>query len=345
LSYEDAGVSLELARSLKARLFGKVRKSFSDRRWLGGPGGFAGLFRARFPGYRKPVLVASTDGVGTKLFLAALLGRYRSVGEDLFHHCVNDIAVVGAKPLFFLDYLALPRLEPKAFEGILTGILRACRRWGCLLLGGETAQLPDVFQEGHFELVGTIVGVVEESQRVDGSKIRPGDVLLGLPSSGLHTNGYTLVRKILERTGTPLDQTLPGSRRPLGDALLAVHRCYLREAEILRRFSVRGMAHVTGGGILENLARVLPEGTGAEVWLGSWPVPSIFSWLVRQGNLSQEEAYSVFNMGIGLVAVLPEREVEKCQGSLPKSYRIGRIVRSRQRKVYLVPQSKRQNKT
>ncbi|CAF0704504.1 phosphoribosylformylglycinamidine cyclo-ligase [Candidatus Methylacidithermus pantelleriae] len=335
--YEEAGVSLGLARQLKSQLFVRSRRQPKDPRCLGELGGFAGLFRARFPGYRKPVLVASTDGVGTKLALATALQKYRGVGQDLVHHCINDIAVVGAKPLFFLDYLGVARLEPRMFQELLGGILTACRRWNCTLLGGETAQLSDTFQPGHFELVGTIVGVVEESQRIDGSKIQPGNILVGLPSHGLHTNGYTLVRKILEKTGFPLTEKPPGFRRPLGEILLAVHRCYLPEIQILRRFQVRGLAHITGGGLPENLLRILPEGMGIELWLQSWPVPRIFSWLLQQGNLSWNEAYTVFNMGIGLVAVLPENQWERCRQTLGRVFLIGRVIRSRRRVVHLVP--------
>ncbi|CAB4243509.1 Phosphoribosylformylglycinamidine cyclo-ligase [Methylacidimicrobium sp. AP8] len=303
--YSEAGVDLDLAASVKARLRGLVR---STRRpeVIGAIGGFGGLFRPDFHAFREPILVASIDGVGTKLKIAALARRHQGVGEDVVHHCVNDIATTGAEPLFFLDYVGTSRLDPTSFHDILRGMARACRRTGCALLGGETAQLPGMYRDGEYDLVGAIVGVVDRSALLPRAGMRAGDLLVGLRSSGLHTNGYSLARKILfEEQNLTLDSRIPGCPLSLGDELLRVHRSYLPELRRLRRLElpVKGIAHITGGGLPENLPRILPKRLDAQIKIGSWRIPPLFRFLTKVGKLSQEESYRVFNMGIGMVLV------------------------------------------
>jgi phosphoribosylformylglycinamidine cyclo-ligase len=334
-AYAKAGVDITLGNRVKSGLGALVR---STRRpgVIGGIGGFGGCFDGKIRGYRRPVLVASIDGVGTKLKVAQQLGRHGTIGEDLVNHCVNDIAALGAEPLFFLDYIGTGKLDPKVFRQILAGLVRGCRRAGCALLGGETAQMPGIYQGKDYDLVGSIVGVLEKGKATDGRTIRPGDVLLGLPSNGLQTNGYTLAREILlKKAKLRLGQKLPGTSQTLGNLLLAVHPNY-RPAlrKIAKNAKIKGAAHITGGGLIDNPPRVFPRGTAAEIQLGSWPVPPLFRTLVAKGRLNLTEAYRTFNMGIGMIVVVARQDVAKVRRAV-RCYEIGRIVKG-DRKVKLV---------
>ena len=305
--YADAGVDLARAEAAGRRIaqaVGSARTSLS----LGHIGGFGGMVRVP-PGYRQPVLVLSTDGVGTKVLVARDAGRFDSVGEDLVNHGVNDILVHGARPLAFLDYVAGAGLSTEQIAGLVEGVARACRAHGMALAGGETAQMPGLYREGDFDLAGTIVGVVEESEALHGDAIAPGDVLLAFASTGLHTNGYSLARSILfDRLGLSLDSRLPETGTTVEGALLAVHRSYAAAlGPVVGR--VHGLAHITGGGIPGNLVRILPEGCLAIVDPSSWTIPPLFPVLQRAGEVSLEEMRAVFNLGVGMIAVLPPGEV------------------------------------
>ena len=325
-AYAKAGVDITLGNRVKSGIGALVR---STRRpgVIGGIGGFGGCFDGRIPGYRRPVLVASIDGVGTKLKVAHQLGRHATIGEDLVNHCVNDIAALGAEPLFFLDYIGTGKLDPKVFRQILAGLVRGCRKAGCALIGGETAQMPGIYQGRDYDLVGSIVGVMEKGKATDGRSIRPGDVILGLPSNGLQTNGYTLARAILKRAKLRLGQKLPGTSQSIGTLLMAVHPNY-RPAllSIARRAKIKGAAHITGGGLIDNPPRVFPRGTAAEILLGSWPVPPLFRMLVSKGRLKPAEAYRTFNMGIGMVVIVARKDVARVRRAV-RCHEIGRIVR------------------
>lgn len=307
-AYAAAGVSIDAGNESVRRIKRHVR-STRTAGVLADVGLFGGLFRLP-RGLRRPVLVASTDGVGTKLLVAAKIRKYDTIGQDLVNHCVNDILVQGADPLFFLDYFATGRLDPRVVEQVVKGLALACRENGCALLGGETAEMPGLYGQGDFDLAGTIVGAVEQSAVIDGSGIRPGDVLLGLPSTGLQTNGYSLARKILFTTlKLKPESRLPGMAVTAAEELLAVHRSYWRPVrELRKRFQIKGMAHITGGGFLENIPRILPAGCVAEIRKGSWPVLPVFSLLQSAGKVPEETMYRTFNMGIGLVLVAGEAE-------------------------------------
>ena len=309
LSYRDAGVDIDAAHRAMRGVAELVRSTATPDT-LSELGSFGGLYRV--PGdVKRPVLVASTDGVGTKLKIAFLAGRHGTVGEDLVNHCVNDILVQGARPLFFLDYVGVGRLEPGTVEAVVEGVARGCRANGCALLGGETAEMPDFYAAGEYDIAGTIVGVVEEDGVIDGSAIRAGDALVALGSSGLHTNGYSLARRVVfERMGLSVDSQFPGEGgASVADVLLRVHRSYVRPLlPILGRGEVRGLAHVTGGGLTDNVPRVLPEGLDARFDTSSWEVPNVFRVLQREGGVERGEMFRAFNMGVGMVAVVaPER--------------------------------------
>jgi phosphoribosylformylglycinamidine cyclo-ligase len=327
VSYRDSGVDIDRANLTKKRMAEAVRSTYGPE-VLGGHGNFGGLFDAgRLQAARRPVLVASTDGVGTKTMVAAAVGRYDTLGHDLVNHCVDDILVQGARPLFFLDYVASSRLEPERVLAVIGGLAEACRAAGCALLGGETAEMPGVYQTGELDLVGTIVGWVEGDALLDGATVVAGDVLVGLPSTGLHTNGFSLARRVFE--GVPLDRPRSElSGATLADVLLAPHRNYL--APVTRLFEhvrVKALAHITGGGFYDNIPRVLPPGTGAEIELGTWPVLPIFKWIQSKGQVTAEEMYHVFNMGIGMIAILSAEDAEQALSLLPgDSYRLGQIV-------------------
>ena len=306
--YAAAGVRLDAADDAKRRIADLVRATRTPLS-LGHIGAFGGMVRVP-EGYRKPVLVMSTDGVGTKVLVAAAAGMHDTVGEDLVNHCVNDILVHGAKPLAFLDYIATGKLVPDIAAAIVTGIARGCRAHEMVLAGGETAQLPDLYEPGHFDLAGTIVGVVEEEDALHGDRVRPGDVLIGFASNGLHTNGYTLARRIiLEELKLDIHDRFPETNRSVAEVLLAVHRSYEPVVmPVLRR--VHALAHVTGGGIAGNLVRVLPEGCQAVVDAGSWPWPPVFRVLTRAGKVSIDEMRRVFNLGVGMIAVAARDDVD-----------------------------------
>jgi len=274
---------------------------------------------------REPVLVASVDGVGTKVKIAFAMDKHDTVGADLVNHCVNDIAVLGARPLFFLDYIGCERLEPRVFQQLLRGVSRACRAAGCALLGGETAQMPGMYRRGEYDLAGCIVGVVDRAKIIDGSKIKPGDVVLGLASNGLHTNGYSLARKILlEKMRLKPGSRLSGSPVTVGEELLRVHKNYQSLLAKVPGGIIRGLAHITGGGLIDNLPRILPSNCDAVIETKGWHVPRIFHVLQKNGNVDANEMYQVFNMGIGMVAIVAERNARSAMSSL-KAKRIGRI--------------------
>ena len=325
-AYARAGVDVDLGDRLKRQIQSLIKETHGPR-VLGKVGGFGGLFQARFPGMREPVLVASIDGVGTKLKIAFALDKHDTVGADLVNHCVNDIAVLGARPLFFLDYIGCERLERRMFQELLRGISRACRSAGCALLGGETAQLPGMYRPGEYDLAGCIVGVVERDKTVDGKKIRPGDAILGLASNGLHTNGYSLARKILfGKMQLKVGSRLPRSANTVGKELLRVHKNYQPLLARIPSGMIKGLAHITGGGLIDNLPRILPPSCDAVIETKSWKVPRIFQILQQNGNIDFREMYQVFNMGIGKVAVVAEQNADRAMSTL-RAKRIGRIER------------------
>ena len=325
-AYARAGVDVDLGNKLKRKIQSLVRRTHSPQ-VLGKIGGFGGLFRVNFRGMREPILVSSIDGVGTKLKIAFALDRHDTVGADLVNHCVNDIAVLGARPLFFLDYIGCDALRPRVFDQLLRGFSRACRAAGCALIGGETAQMPGIYRKGEYDLAGCIVGVVDRAKMIDGHKIKPGDIILGLPSNGLHTNGYSLARKILfEKMRLKPNSHLPGSTSTVGAELLRVHKNYQPLLAQVPHGAIKGLAHITGGGLIDNLPRVLPKNCDAVIETKSWRVPGIFQILQRNGGVDPAEMYQVFNMGIGMVAIVAERDAPKVMRML-KAKRIGRIER------------------
>lgn len=307
--YKSAGVDIDAGNETVRRIKSLARATFTPG-VLSEIGSFGGLFTLADGGWKDPVLVSSADGVGTKLKVAFMTGVHHTIGRDLVNHCVNDILVQGARPLFFLDYLATGRLSPDVAEQIVRGLADACRANGCALLGGETAEMPGFYADGEYDVAGFIVGAVERARLIDGKTIAPGDVLLGLGSSGLHTNGYSLARHIVfERLGLTAASEVEALGETVGEALLRTHRSYLASVQpLLAEGLVKGMAHITGGGLTDNLPRILPDGVGAEIDRGAWPVPPLFEWLVDAGKVPLDDQYRAFNMGIGLVvAVAPER--------------------------------------
>ncbi|GAB4239022.1 MAG: phosphoribosylformylglycinamidine cyclo-ligase [Acidobacteriota bacterium] len=305
LTYRDAGVDIDAARRAKERIKQLARSTFTPA-VLTEIGAFAGVFRPGWRDYEDPVLLASADGVGTKLKIAFLTGRHNTVGVDIVAHCTNDILVLGARPLFFLDYLATGKLEPGVVEQVVEGLAEGCRRCRCVLLGGETAEMPDFYAPGEYDLAGFIVGIAERGKLLTPDRVQEGDVLLGLPSSGLHTNGYSLVRKLcFEREGLRVDDYIPEFGRTLGEELLEPHRPYLDVLDpLLERESLHGLAHITGGGITENLDRVLPSHLDAVVRRGAWEVPPIFRFIQERGGVGEDEMFRTFNMGIGMILIV-----------------------------------------
>jgi phosphoribosylformylglycinamidine cyclo-ligase len=330
MDYREAGVDIPAADAAKARIKGLAKASFNAS-VLTEIGSFGGMFRPDLSRYREPVLVASTDGVGTKIKVAILAGVHDTVGYDLVAHCVDDILVQGAQPLFFLDYVALGKMDPVKVEQIVSGFSRACVEFGCPLIGGETAEMPGTYAEDDYDLAGFIVGVVEKEKALPRG-VREGDVLLGLPSAGLHTNGYSLARKVLfERLGHRVDTHLPELGGTVGEALLAPHRGYLAALEpLLERDKVRALAHITGGGFPGNIPRVLPEGLGALLRRGAWEVPPLFRLIQRGGAVPAEEMERTFNMGIGMVVVVSPGDLHEVEHSLERrgetSFVIGSVV-------------------
>lgn len=341
-AYARAGVDIDLGNRVKASLPGLLASTHRPG-VLGKVGGFGGLFELNVHKYEHPVLVSSVDGVGTKLKLAFALNRHDTIGQDLVNHCVNDIAVLGAEPLFFLDYLGTGKLKPRVFTDIIRGFARACAENHCALIGGETAQMPGFYQAGEYDLSGTIVGVVEKARMITGQSIRAGDVVLGLASSGLHTNGYSLARRIFfEQMKLKPASRLPGLRGSIGAELLKIHVSYGPLVQkLIKKFNsdshlhpiLKGLAHITGGGFVDNIPRVLPKQFDVLIHQGSWPVPPIFQLLETHGNLPEAELYQVFNMGIGMAIIVSEPKAGsvlrfiRAQGQ--QAWRIGEVVKGR----------------
>jgi len=336
LTYRDAGVDIDAGDALVDDIKSIVRPTMRPE-VLGGVGGFGAL--VRIPSrYRRPILVSGTDGVGTKLKLAIDAKRYDGLGIDLVAMCVNDILVSGAEPLFFLDYFATGKLENRVAAAVIRGIAEGCRQAGCALVGGETAEMPGLYGKGDFDLAGFAVGVVEEAAVIDGAQIAPGDVLIGLPSSGPHSNGYSLIRKIVARGGHKLSRRLGATT--LGDALLAPTRIYVKPMlQLIGLMAVKGMAHITGGGITENLPRVFPAGCGARVETASWQRPAVFDWLQQEGGVAENEMRRTFNCGVGFVVVVARadapRALQELKGSGLQPWVLGEIVRGNQEVQYV----------
>lgn len=327
ISYRDAGVDIEAGARTVQLMKAAVQATYGPE-VLAGIGAFGGLFEASaLQGMNAPVLVASTDGVGTKTKIAAALGRYETIGADLVNHCVNDILVQGARPLFFLDYIAASRLNPEMVAQVVGGLAAACRAVGCALLGGETAEMPGVYEPGEFDLVGTMVGVVERGQIIDGQTIVPGDAIIGLASTGLHTNGYSLARRVFE--GWNLQASVPELGQSLGEALLAPHRTYLAEVQQLAAagITIRGMAHITGGGLIDNPPRILPAGVAVCLRQRSWPVLPIFRLIQREGYIQEEEMARTFNLGLGMLVIVPGEQAEAVLHLLGEgAWQVGEII-------------------
>ena len=312
-AYKQAGVNIAAGNEAVERMKRHVARTTRPE-VIGGLGGFGGLFAMDREKYKEPILVSGTDGVGTKLKVAFAADKHDTVGIDAVAMCVNDIVVQGAEPLFFLDYLAVGVLEPGKVEQIVAGVAEGCVQAGCALIGGETAEMPSMYQDGEYDIAGFTVGVVEKSKMIDGSTIRPGDAIIGLASSGVHSNGFSLVRKLLLDSGKyGVNDVVPalGEGVTVGEALLAPTRIYVKPVlALLEKVAVRGMAHITGGGFIENIPRVLPSNVNAHIKLGSWPMPKIFGLLRSEGNLTHDDCYRTFNMGIGYVIVVPADERE-----------------------------------
>lgn len=306
--YEEAGVSIKTGDETVDRIKEYVKSTF-NKSVLTDIGLFGAFFQPDLSKYKEPVFVSSVDGVGTKLKIAIDLNRHDTIGQDLVNHCVNDIAVCGAEPLFFLDYMAFGKLNSSVASEIVKGFSIACKENGCALIGGETAEMPGVYQKEDYDLAGTIVGIVEKSEIIKGDKISAGDVLIGVPSTGLHTNGYSLARKVLLEK-YKLDQKIPSLNKTLGEELLSIHKSYLQLIKVLKRkVDVKGLSHITGGGIIGNTKRILPEGLRLNIDWSNWEVPSIFKLIQTTGEISEDEMREVFNMGIGLVIVIPKKKV------------------------------------
>ncbi len=320
-TYAAAGVNIDVAAKAK-ELIGKQAKNAQRPEVLSGVGFFGGLFE--FKGYKQPVLVSSVDGVGTKLKIAIALNKHDTIGIDIVNHCVNDILTCGAEPLFFLDYVATGKLVPEQVEAIVQGLSKACREVGCALIGGETAEMPGLYAEEDYDLAGFIVGVVEKEKIIMGKAISAGDVIIGLPSSGLHTNGYSLVRKIF--SVDQLRKYHAELGRTLGEELLEPHRCYYQQLKPLLPL-IKGLAHITGGGLLDNVPRVLPQGMAARFNAKSWAMPAIFRLIQQRGNIDRDEMYRVFNMGIGMAVICSAQTVDQLTKALPEAKVIGEVVK------------------
>jgi phosphoribosylformylglycinamidine cyclo-ligase len=323
-AYTLSGVDINLADAVKSKAARHVRST--SRPEVIGSGFFGSMFLLK--GYDEPVLVSSTDGVGTKIKIASLLRRNNTVGIDIVNHCVNDILCCGAEPLFFLDYIAMGKLKPDQIEHIISGIAQACREVGCSLVGGETAEMPGIYSQESYDLVGFIVGVVEKRNVIDGTAIVLDDVILGLPSSGLHTNGYSLVRRVFGIDDNPssLGKIYPELGKSLGEELLQIHRCYYPQLKPALPM-IKGIAHITGGGFTGNIRRILPQGLAAQLHRNAWDIPPIFRLIQQEGCIEQAEMYRVFNMGIGMTIVCSPHQVDKIVGLLPQAKVIGEITK------------------
>ena len=324
-TYASAGVDIDAANRATEKIKELARTTFNART-LSEIGSFGGMFDGAFPKMQQPVLVASADGVGTKLKIAFATGTHNTIGRDLVNHCVNDILVQGARPLFFLDYFATGKLEPDVTASVVEGMARACKENGCVLLGGETAEMPDFYPPGEYDLAGFIVGVVDKAKVIDGKSIVPGDVVLGIPSNGLQTNGYSLARKLFfEVGGYKVDSYIDELGTTIGEALLATHQSFLPQiGPLLDSGVIKGLAHITGGGFLENIPRILPDGVSVEINRGTWPELPVFSVMQKLGNVSDHEMFRTFNMGIGMIVVCAEGVNSK--DHFEECYEIGRVV-------------------
>jgi phosphoribosylformylglycinamidine cyclo-ligase len=330
LSYRDAGVDIDAGSQLVEQIKPHVARTMRPE-VMGGLGGFGALFEVPLDRYKKPVLVSGTDGVGTKLKLALQMNKHDTIGIDLVAMCVNDILVLGAEPLYFLDYYATGKLDNAVAADVIKGIAEGCHQAGAALTGGETAEMPGMYGEGDYDLAGFCVGIVEKDQIIDSSKVAAGDVLIGIASSGPHSNGYSLVRKVLEVSKADLSQ--PCGEQTLGEALLAPTRIYVKSIHaLLEQVDVHAMSHITGGGLLENLPRVMPQNTRARIDADSWQMPEVFKWLQQQGNIAQQEMYRTFNCGIGMVVVVNAEDAETAIDTLSKAgeqaFRLGEITSS-----------------
>lgn len=338
LSYKDAGVDIDSGDEATRRIKQLVKKTHGPR-VLNSIGGFGGLFAAKFSGYKNPVLVSSADGVGTKLKLAFMTDKHDTVGQDLVNHCVNDILAMGAEPLYFLDYIGCGKLKPQVIADLVKGLSKACKQNNCALIGGETAEMPGFYPDNEYDVAGFIVGVVDREKIIDGSRIKPGDRLIGLASTGLHTNGYSLARKLFfERLKLKPDTRIDELGCSAAEALMRVHRSYLNPVKSFqRRIIIKGLAHITGGGIPGNLVRVLPSGCRAVVQVGAWSIPPIFNFMQARGGIERAEMYRAFNMGIGLIVVAGANDtpvvLEECRRSRVKANVIGEIVKGRRQVV------------
>lgn len=322
-SYASAGVDIDAGDQAK-QLIKKLCASTMRPEVLVGPGFFGGLFE--LSGYKQPVLVSSIDGVGTKLKIASALDKHDTIGTDLVNHCIDDILTGGAEPLFFLDYFATGKLLPQQAADIVKGLAEACREAGCALIGGETAEMPGLYGGGDYDLAGVIIGAVEKENIINGQKITAGDVIFGLTSNGLHTNGYSLVRRIFGETPEALNKHYPELGQTLGEELLKTHRCYLKELKPLLKL-IKGMAHITGGGLLDNVPRCLPEGVTARIKASAWETPPIFKLIQQEGNVSENEMYHVFNMGIGMAVIVSASDAAGFKAALPEAITIGEITK------------------
>jgi phosphoribosylformylglycinamidine cyclo-ligase len=325
-AYARAGVDIKAADKAK-ELIKQLARSTTRPEVLTDIGLFGGMFQLK--NYTEPVLVSSVDGVGTKLKLASLLNKRDTIGIDLVNHCVNDILTCGAAPLFFLDYIAMGKLVPEKVESIVSGIAGACKNVGCTLIGGETAEMPGIYQDDDYDLAGFIVGVVEKKDILSGNSIAAGDIILGLPSSGLHTNGYSLVRQVfkIENDPSSLHKLYPGLKRTLGEELLEPHRCYYSELKPVLPL-VKGLAHITGGGFEGNIPRIIPDGLAAKINKDTWQVPPLFKLIQQQGKIEDEEMYRVFNMGTGMVIICPPQHITELTAALPEAQKIGIVIKS-----------------
>jgi len=332
-AYALAGVDIHLADNVKGIIARQARTTFRSE--VIGSESFGSMFQLR--GYREPVLVSSTDGVGTKLRIASLMDKNDTVGMDIVNHCVNDILCCGAEPLFFLDYIAMGKLVPDQIEAIISGIVQACRETGCSLIGGETAEMPGIYSHANYDLVGFIVGVVEKKNIIDGSSIAPSDAILGLPSSGLHTNGYSLARKVFGIDANPscLNKSYPELGKTLGEGLLQVHRCYYPQLKPVLPL-IKGIAHITGGGFVGNIPRILPEGVAAHIEKDSWDILPIFRLIQKEGDLKEMEMYQVFNMGIGIIIICSPQQVARIVSILPQAKVIGEIIKGKDKERVII---------
>src|SRR6266516_2345700 len=340
VTYRYAEVVLDDDRQTTEKIKELARATFNQRT-LSEIGSFGGMFDGAFPNLRQPVLVASADGVGTKLKIAFATNTHHTIGRDLVNHCTNDILVQGARPLFFLDYIAAGKLAPETVAGIVEGIANGCRENGCVLLGGETAEMPGFYADGEYDVAGFIVGVVDRARVIDGKAITPGDVVMALPAVGLHTNGYSLARKLFfEIAGHRADTYLDELGSAIGAALLQPHVSYLRPLEgLLDSGVIKGLAHITGGGLTDNVPRILPEGTGVEIERGTWPVLPVFTLMQRIGNIAEAEMFRAFNMGVGMVIICAPPDAAAIELHLKsqdeKCYRIGRVIAGEQRVTFI----------